>query len=126
MASSAGRDTVTIGFSVYRIDYEFLHKLKQDGKVRHGELAKFMRLQLRQFLEAHAHNQPQVKQGRSHHRRLNNVPNGITAAPLVQQSTKKAVQTANVQQVKTIEGGLGVDIKPVVKPAKSLQGGDVP
>ena len=51
-------NSITVGFPLYRFDYEFYHKLKSEGRIKHGELTKFMRLQFRQFLEAHAGNMP--------------------------------------------------------------------
>ena len=53
-------NSITVGFPLYRFDYEFYHKLKSEGRIKHGELTKFMRLQFRQFLESHAGNMPKA------------------------------------------------------------------
>ncbi len=49
-------DIITIGFSVYKFDYEFYKNLKKTGRVRHGETSMFMRQQFRKFCETHARN----------------------------------------------------------------------
>ena len=41
---------VAVGFPLYKGDYNFLKHLKEQGKVRHGELSKFMRQKFSAFV----------------------------------------------------------------------------
>jgi predicted oxidoreductase len=125
MATVPVRDTITIGFSIYRVDYAFLKQLKAQGKVRHGELSKFMRMQLRQFLEAHAHNPIKVKQlspaskAKAYYDNRNDTTDNAT-------TTKNVTETAeSVGQVGS-GGGLGVYVQPIEKENQKVAGGGLP